>query len=287
MTRRYAAAALAGLLAVALCSGCTSHEREALPLPEKNTDKWTMPLDPYGVGDATVTDYAEGLLVKPCMEASGFAYDVPWIDINAAPTGTGSVTGEHLFSESIASEWGYHVPPSNQPNAAQLGELSSAPLTSDAQARLSSCLDEARKTVPAPDGVDQIATSLSSAARDAAMADVTVLSAAEKWRECMAPQGISDLPALPLEMPSPSLAERFGLSSADLSSSPSAEEIAVATADAACQESSGFRQTLYDTEWDKQVVALRDNADALVRAKEKNDKRRAAALQVINAAGAS
>lgn len=285
--RLHLGAAVAGLLVIALSAGCASGDDEELPLPDKNIDQWVMPLDPFAFGDSTLTDFAQALLVKPCMEAGGFAYDVPWVDINAAPPATRSVTMRRLFNGSIASEWGYHEAPSNQPNAAQSGELNSTELTSDAQARLMSCLGEARKTVTAPDGVDQLPTSLSSAAWDATMADSAVLGAAERWRACMAPQGISDLPALPLDMPSPSLAEKFGLGGADVSSSASAEEIAVATADAACQESSGFHKTLYDTEWDKEVAALRDNADALVRAKKSNDERRAAALQVINAAGVS
>jgi hypothetical protein len=77
-------------------------------------------------------------------------------------------------------------------------------------------------------------------------------AAAASWRECMAPLGISDLPDRPWDAGSTgglpeSLRDKWGWRP---TGKPSADEIATASADAACRASSGWTDTLYQQEWD-------------------------------------
>ena len=82
--------------------------------------------------------------------------------------------------------------------------------------------------------------------------------AAAQWRTCMAPQGIADLPQEPWateirrEMPE-SLQTRLNF---QLTGQPSADEIAVATADAQCRESSGWTSLLYEATWNQQAAFI-------------------------------
>jgi hypothetical protein len=285
---RPVSALLSFVAVAALVASCGSGSNEqAVDLPAKNIDQWVMPLDAYAVGSATLFDYAENILVQPCMEEAGFAFDSPWVDLDADPPVTSTAAGRRIFDTEIAAQWGYHDAPSNQPNAAELAAANTEPLSDAAQAQFLSCLDSAREQVPLPSAQDQLAASLASAAWDATLADSSVLEAAERWRACMAPVGVSDLPDLPFDMPSASLSAEFGLDGDGVTTSPGARELEVAAADASCRESSGFRQTVYDLEWEKEASALQENADTLTRAQEHNDARRAAALKVVNEAGAA
>ena len=114
------------------------------------------------------------------------------------------------------------------------------------------CLDQVRKKqLPLLPGSSQLASALEQAAYDAALQDPAVLKAGKRWHECMRPQGVADLPPDPRGMPSPSVTKRFALdviTEESILQGPkvSAEEIALATADAECQESSGYAQKLYD-----------------------------------------
>lgn len=88
--------------------------------------------------------------------------------------------------------------------------------------------------------------------------DPALAAQAKVWVECMAPQGISDLPSAPWTLQNykampESLRERWDwwpLGDA------SADEIQVATFDAGCRESSGWNQALYDLTWDRQVAFI-------------------------------
>ncbi len=88
--------------------------------------------------------------------------------------------------------------------------------------------------------------------------DPALAAQAKAWVECMAPQGISDLPSAPWTLQNykampESLRERWDwwpLGDA------SADEIQVATFDAGCRESSGWNQALYDLTWDRQVAFI-------------------------------
>ncbi|MGH9245962.1 MAG: hypothetical protein ACRD29_16925 [Acidimicrobiales bacterium] len=123
---------------------------------------------------------------------------------------------------------------------------------------------------------------LEAAAYEMALQDEAYQDAAQRWRDCMQPLGIPDLPTTPEEgMPTPFLREEFGddVSEPDVLepwSPPSVEEIEIAVEDAKCRESSGVRREFYDAEVEAQLEAVAENEDALerVRAAVEEDRRR-------------
>lgn len=91
-----------------------------------------------------------------------------------------------------------------------------------------------------------------------------VRAAAQRWRKCMAPQGIADLPEEP--QMAQSVATKFGLGQPDgydtaTDTNVSAEEIKLAVADAKCREQSGYEQLVYDLQWvgQEQILARDPN----------------------------
>ncbi|MFJ3427415.1 hypothetical protein [Leifsonia aquatica] len=152
------------------------------------------------------------------------------------------------------------------------------------------CQDKVRKANPliAPDaGAMNLALGYLSQASDLAQEAKPVREAAAKWRKCMEPEGISDLPQSPQQMPPKSLRDTFGLGGATDgpirdAGSATAEEIRLASVDAKCAETSGFHQRLYDAVWDETSKLFRENFDALERAKAKLNKQDRAAQDVIN-----
>lgn len=138
----------------------------------------------------------------------------------------------------------------------------------------------------------ELAPSLAGAAYDAAKADEQTTGSAKRWRTCMEPYGISDLPEAPHEMPSRSMEERFGLmgsgarvptSTSQGSASP--EEIRVATGDAKCRQSSGYAKALYEAEVSQQSELIASNRDALERARAANARHAKRVRSVIASSG--
>jgi hypothetical protein len=84
--------------------------------------------------------------------------------------------------------------------------------------------------------------------------------AAARWRECMAPLGIIDLPSEPWDpdtRPPQSLQDRWGWESAG--DAASADEIQVATHDAQCRRDSGWFDTLYDESWNQEEAFIAEH----------------------------
>ena len=87
-------------------------------------------------------------------------------------------------------------------------------------------------------------------------------------------------------MPSKALEAEFGRTAGAADGATddvvaSAREIETATFDAACRDSSGWSEARYDAEWDRQVTAARENADALERILTENKKVEERALAVL------
>jgi hypothetical protein len=252
----------------------SSGERPAF---DGNRQLYALPLDRFGPIDVGVSAYAGNLLVKPCMEKSGYDWPIPAFDSTAAPGATWNSVGRRLFDPDIAAQYGYHIAPSNQPDDAGAAELNSRPLSPPEKKALDACFRSSQKQLPPPE--TELISSLGGAAYDAAKADGETLDSAERWRECMKPSGISDLPAVPSEMPSPSIARRFKLGSSGSTASP--QEIQLAVADARCRESSGYAKHLYAVELDKQLDLISSNRDALDRVKAANARHHKKARSII------
>lgn len=217
-TMKYATGLLSVSIAAALTlSGCSAatHQTQKLPLPDKNRAAWTMPLDQYvyTTDFALGSDYAENLLVSPCMERKGYSFPVPFLNLDALHGPSFNDVGARLFNLELAQQYGYHVAPNPDPGAQEWRHIiATSPRMSDAEfAVFTECLADARKQVHLLPQSAQAASTYSNDAMSRATTDSGVVAAARAWKKCMRPTGISDLPDTPREMPSASLSRQFGL----------------------------------------------------------------------------
>lgn len=258
-------------LTLAGCSGAAIADApEATPsdLPAQNVADWTMPLDAYIPVDTHAADYAENLLVEPCMTQHGYTWDVPQQTIATSPGATENAAGRRIFNRSIAAVWGYHEDPSAGvgPDAAwRAFAKAHIHLTDAEESTLVTCIAQARSTLPRLPGAAQYASSLGSKAVEQTQKDHAVAQAASRWHNCTTTAGLTGVPAAPSDMPSAALAKRFKL---DTTVKPSAQEIAFAVQDANCRDSSGYTRTAYETEWNTQVALLESNAIHLGKVRE-------------------
>jgi len=279
--RMPAVVAATGVLVLTALTGCSTSAAPILQdVPEKNPAQWVMPMDQYVPADTVASDYAENLLVQPCMEAAGYAWSVPYRDITADSGPSWNAVQRKLFNVDLAKEVGYHAARSSDSSLAAWVDFSQQEVSPAMDVVLTDCIYAAREELPRLQSDADIAVSLGNAAYDAAMQEGSVKDAASKWAACMQPAGVSDLPASPSEMPSSSLRAQFDLD--DPKSMASPEEIALATRDADCQESSGWLDSAYDEEWDKQLSMLEDNADTLERVKATIEANRVSVYEVIS-----
>lgn len=228
-----------------------------------NRKVYALPLDQIRAIDDGTIGYAASLLTKDCMEGAGFPWPVPTFDPTVRPPATWNATGRRLFDVEIASRYGYHLAPATDSASQEMAALNARQLSSAEQVRLRGCRARVERRLPAPES--RLVDSLAGAAYDAALADAATEAAGRRWHACLAPAGVSDLPDMPNRMPSPSVARRFRLGLPGGTASP--QEIALATTDARCRESSGYARTLYAQEVDQQLTLFARNRDALERSR--------------------
>lgn len=286
--RRSPALLIALPLAACVLGGCSPSQATA-GTSQRYTDdqraQWSLPLDPYirTPVDVVVTDYAENLLVEDCMAGRGVDWPIPRVDVNALTSETTSPSGRLILTPDLARRYGYHDDPV-LPEAVtvQMMQLNSRALDPSESAALDACIVEARQTLPLP-AVDQIGAQLANQALGAASQDTKVQAAAENWRTCMVPAGVSDLPEAPYGddegMPTPSLIAAYALEEPTSTAGP--QEIATAVTDADCRASSGYDDALYAAEWQQQASALAENTDVLTREGEANTAYLDAARRII------
>lgn len=231
--------------------------------------QWALPLDPYIASPVTtvITDYAENLLIEQCMTAEGIDWPIPRMDVSTLGSATMSPSGRTLLTQEGAQQYGYHSDPILPTAvAAQMTALGARQLDATESAAIDGCVATARQTLPLPQ-TDQLGAQLANQALSTAEQEPSVQEAAGRWRTCMAPQGVSDLPEAPQAdgggMPTDSMIATFGID--DPRTEAGAAEIALAVADQSCRTSSGYDDALYAAEWDEQSTLLTKNADALVR----------------------
>ena len=257
----------------------------ALSLPAKNIEQSVLPLNKFMLGDTKNSDYAENLLIEPCMVKAGFDWNVPWRDTRSNDGPSWNDAHMRLFTLALAQRWGFRIAPSSDPSLTALRSFQreKATISSAEEAALTSCLSQARKELPILPGSAQRATAFAQAAYESAQKDKTVLRAAAAWKKCMVPAGISDLPDLPTRMPSDSIIRRFTIKF-DISNIPpqvTQEEITLATTDFECRTKAGYEQALYDAQWSRQATLLAENADELNRVAAQISKHTIAVLAVI------
>ena len=268
-------------------SGCAIGKAISTPLPAKNIERWVNPLDSYVPMKSVASDYAEVLLNAKCMTAAGYDWQVPWRDLKGDNGPSWNSVDRRLFNVSLASKYGYHDgPPERSSTNPEWEAFAHKKISPAEDAALTRCIEHDRKRLPTLDGATaNLAMGYIGAAIDNAIQDGGVLTAMKKWKACMTPVGIVDLPDSPLRMPTESIRTRFGIDLSESASTgtASAEEITIAVADAACQDSSGFSKAFYNAEWDASVVLYKENADALAVAREAIEQHDAAVEAIIDA----
>jgi hypothetical protein len=197
------------------------------------------------------------------------SYPFEGVTVNAA--------GRQLFNLRIAQQYGYAGPAQNRPPQTAPEVLSRLD-QAEGQAASVECADRTAKVIP-PAPSEELLTSLELAAYSSAKESEDVQRAARRWRECMAPLGIADLPRGPENMPSDSQRERFE-ATRKADGTAGIEEIEMAVEDAKCRGSSGWSTAMYQEEWERQLALLDENEDALERLRAANAKH-AAVLETV------
>lgn len=233
---------------------------------------WAMPLDEFKVFNPSLSNYAEQLLIAKCLEGEGYEWPVPWQDTDFAQPETVNDTALKIFNSDIASRYGYHdAPPPNPADVVAWTEFTAWANAYDPddefRSRFDDCGEDARsdETVAAADGLNYIA-SLEMQARDEVSSMDAVRDAAQAWRSCLSEFVTFELPKDPWgEMPTPEMAQEYGIYGVNLTEVASPEELHVAEADAQCRDSSGYTEARYRAEWSTQEILVTTNRDKLDR----------------------
>jgi hypothetical protein len=268
--KRVTLAAVVAVVAGVVAYGIPAHAAYALPdLPAKDVDAWTMPLDRYVPVGETSSAYALVLVAQQCMVEAGYDdHVVPWRDVAAGDrAGELSTNGSlrlRAFDLATAETRGYHAASVIDAGAAAWSEFSAQPWTTGRSDQFDTCVRRARATVPSMDDHHdrtQSLVRLNNAAFEGARDDPTVTATWDDWRGCMQDSRVGDVASDPSGMPTLEMVDRF--ETLDSSTSPTDDEIEIATADARCRESSGYRDALYEAEWQRQLTVPHDDGELL------------------------
>lgn len=239
----------------------------------KDSSRWVLPLDSFAQMLVATQQEATDWLIRDCMVTAGYPdFPVP-VSSPDRPAGTRNGWERRLFDQQIAQTYGYTEDWGVDTAATVFRIQQVDAISAVAGDTLLSCGSAAVEHVGSEQDEANV-RSLGAPAYESSLVDDDVLAAAALWRQCMATQGVPDLPDTPKGMPSDWVVDHYGLSMSPESGTgyppPSADQIALAVADARCRESSGYTRTLYDTEWDLQLQIVADNLDALERQKQAN-----------------
>lgn len=276
-------AVIAITLSVAGCSAASDNTADPQDTSGKDFASGALPLDEYqyAPGQDVKVAYADALIAQPCLAKKGFNTPVPYLDTSKL-----DMTVRDPFTEQRAQTAGYHPLAVVQSSADAWHNYAYRTLQPGEQEAIDACNEELSKQQPAaPIATANFVTSLSSAAFESSLRKEPVLTAAAKWRTCMKDAGVPDLPTIPVQMPSQSVATRFGLSDPE---SPSAstvteDERALALKDVGCRTSSGFARAQYDAEWDAQDQQLKQNTAELASARKQLEKLDNTVTKIISA----
>jgi len=277
----------------------------------KDQSHWTLPTDPYYGGQiSALTSQAEETVVKNCMVKAGFSDYRVRMDASApAPANLAGDGISVLFNETTAKQFGYRRAPDPRDLLEVETEASGGDLFNGKSNEFFDQLDICNlegQAVVAGVSVDEFKASHQESAGSADAVQENPASigsqlnrlavdlnspelsaAAASWRECMAPLGISDLPDRPWDAGSmglpESLRDKWGWRP---TGKPSADEIATASADAACRASSGWTDTLYQQEWDTRQAFVDAHRAELAPVLAEHQAEAACAREIIAKGGA-
>jgi hypothetical protein len=291
-TTRVAKTGTLALVVVGLAAGVVHAlpepaDVEVRPTVQRDVDSWAMPLDGYVQPGGAKQDYATNLVVQPCLRRLGIDSPVPWATVSglegrddltetpARGNPSPALSWTVPLDADTASARGYHGPSDVGANLDGMRAWGQDPERNAAfadapQAAVTRCFHETYRSLGLDDedGADQeaslVAKRLTYLAAMAAREDEAVVTAARRWHRCMATADVDDLPAAPSGMPSQSIRAAYGT---EIRSTPVQDgEVAVAARDAACQGTSGYREALYDAEWQRLLHVTATDAAHLRRA---------------------
>lgn len=278
------------VLTIGVLAACSHNETAAstIDLPAKSMGQWRMPLDQYLPPSSDPTTYATQLLAKECMDATQYDWPLPAMTVSP-PTGESwNAVGRKLFTPELARKHGYGNSPeqvlaASERKAVEAFTAAANSMDDAAAAALDRCWAEAAKQLGTQTDPTEFAQSLQSVGQPSATDRTRLATAERKWRRCMAPAGIADLPASPNEMSPtvflPAAEQPAPIDSVEASASPREREVAVL--DATCQQSSGWADAAYTSEWNVQAQQVRAHADELERYRAQTKKQHDRAMKII------
>lgn len=220
-----------------------------------------LPLDPYRINRVNLSNStkAEQLLVQRCLRRFGFDYQLPG---PAAPAVVGAERRYGLADEASARARGYHFVPAAPVKNAELVTEAKAVLLGEGQSSYGGqlvpeggCAGEARRKLAegAPKVENErLGDSLAAESFDRTSNDSRVQKVYGEWSACMRRAGYNYAdPMKAVNDP------QF------VSSTATAREIAVATADVRCKNETNLINTMASIETAYQQRALERNAEAL------------------------
>jgi hypothetical protein len=265
----------AGLVGVAVVNAPVPRTEPVADLPARDAAAWTMPLDAAAGVSMDAVDVAEGIRLRPCLAEQGIADQAPALDpvVLLAPEShaDGRLIAPPLDAARAAA---YGHDPMVDPARAALREWRMAHDGDLALGRaLDVCLPGVRAGVWAHastnQGIQMRALELRADARQRAVRDPAVVTAAGAWRDCLVDSSADTLrdrgrplPADPMALLEPT----DGDQPAD-GDGPRSDDVALARADAACQASSGYRAALYEAQWREESLVT--EADAALLSSER------------------
>lgn len=219
---------------------------------------WALPLDAYRQRDINVFSRALSEEYMGCLRSAGIEFGPSTIDVDAlrdAPTAVTTVTGRRLFTPEIAQNHGYryvaldhHTPlgiPDDLPDA-------------DSSETATACNEQTGADFP-PYPQPDFLFSLTTQAYWEAKEDSAVVTAADRWRICLADWTTTTLPDDPTQMPTQDLHDELGFTDDDDARTVEQPEIDFAVHDAQCREDSGYTSALYQAEYDLSARYLEQN----------------------------
>jgi hypothetical protein len=279
-------------LGMLLLAGCAAGTAQEVDLPAKNQSQWTLPLDEYQQPLIDTTLAAQQVLVQKCMADSGYAWGVYLDSPGVRPGPSWNEVRRKLFDVDLAQRFGY----GNSREVARTDaeeerwrqvDAANRTVGGTATSVVDKCFAATGETLGTVGRTDPygLAADLASSAYDDATKAESVLSAERKWRACMIPVGVPDLPDSPIMMPSDSVSALRP--SEDAPSQIGTEAVVptrereVAVGDAKCRASSGYSAASYEAEWDNQVEALQERADDLSRYHKQAEQLETRAKQIL------
>ncbi|WP_147375529.1 hypothetical protein [Jiangella rhizosphaerae] len=280
---RRARLVVAATAVLAVAPGCAS-DPGAPPAPPGEADAahLALPIEPYLVGpdDAAVLDRATVTLVERCLRRFGEDADLPVPDPGPRLGPTERRYG--LTDPAVAATHGYHLAgdatrsgpaPVAVDDTVLLGATTPGATVAGLAVPEGGCVGEASRAVGGAPGSAEIVQRINADSVSGAMTDPRVVAAFAAWSACMADAGYDyDDPWQP---PADGWLE---------DATPSTEEIAVATADVACKESTRLVAIWHhvDVELQEELVAAHEAELALV---ERDNRRRLEAAREVLADG--